>query len=201
MNTSMFGRMLLLLTGFLAAYQVGVGIDRFGTLPIFAFTLGFGILLVAALLLIILGFDMLKSPSVVVISSIIPLSLSVGLVWQYLAPVRTGYLAFAILGLLVIAATRFLPVEGKWGMMVVALTHGVSGLVIFLLPIILSLQGQVRAGFSLVGVGGALIGSAGLLLVFLEAGRPLLSRQTVLKLLPALLLMMTICFVAGSFYG
>jgi hypothetical protein len=48
-----------------------------------------------------------------------------------------------------------------------------------------------------VGVGGALIGMGGLLLSFLKTGRPILSRDVLLSALPALLLLMTICFVAG----
>jgi hypothetical protein len=55
--------------------------------------------------------------------------------------------------------------------------------------------------FSLVGVGGALIGIGGLLLSFLRTGRPVFSKATTLKVLPGLLLLMTICFVAGFKYG
>ena len=78
-------RILLLVTGILAAYQVAVGIDGFSTLPIIAYTIAFGVLLVAGLLLIILGFEVLDSPIVVIVSTIIPLSLATGLVWQHLA--------------------------------------------------------------------------------------------------------------------
>jgi hypothetical protein len=75
--------------------------------------------------------------------------------------------------------------------------HGIAGLTIFLLPILLGLMGQARPPFSLVGVGGALIGVGGLLLALLKAGRPLLSRQTILLLFPGLLCLMTTAFVAG----
>jgi hypothetical protein len=50
-------------------------------------------------------------------------------------------------------------------------------------------------------VGGALIGIGGLLLSFLKAGRPILSRETILKVLPGLLLLMTAFFVAGFKFG
>jgi hypothetical protein len=201
MKTSVPDRIFLLLTGLLAAYQLGVGIDGFATLPIVAYTIGYGVLLVASLLLLVLGFQILESPAVVIISSILPLSLSLGLVWQHMPTVRLAYLAFAILGFLAIALTRSLPLPGKLATLVLALTHAISGLVIFLLPILMSLQGQMGPAFSLVGLGGALIGLGGLLLSFLKAGRPLLSRETILKLLPALLLLMTLFFVAGSRYG
>ena len=83
----------------------------------------------------------------------------------------------------------------------IALVHGVAGLTIFLLPIVISLQGQAQPAFALVGVGGALIGLGGLLLSFLKAGKPILSRETILKVLPGLLLLMTACFVAGFKFG
>jgi hypothetical protein len=50
-------------------------------------------------------------------------------------------------------------------------------------------------------VGGALIGLGGLLLSFLKAGKPILSRETIFKVLPGLLLLMTACFVAGFRFG
>jgi len=42
-----------------------------------------------------------------------------------------------------------------------------------------------------------LIGVGGLLLALLKVGKPLLSRATILKVLPGLLLAMTVAFVAG----
>ncbi|MFZ5905551.1 MAG: hypothetical protein ACOYZ8_18585 [Chloroflexota bacterium] len=193
-------RVLLLLTGLLAAYQVAVGIDGFDALPIVAYTIAFGVLLVAGLLLIIWGFEVLDSPAVVIVSTIIPLTLSLGLVWQY-ASFGTSYLVFAIAGFLAVTLTRSIPTPGKTPTIVLAITHGIAGMTIFLLPIILSVQGKTQPLFSLVGVGGALIGIGGLMLSFLKAGKPILSRETILKILPGLLLLMTACFVAGFKFG
>jgi len=77
------------------------------------------------------------------------------------------------------------------------IVHGISGLVIFGLPIWVGVKGITPAGFSLVGVGGALIGLGGLLLFFMRAGNPLLSKQHILRIFPALLLLTTAAFVAG----
>jgi hypothetical protein len=162
-----------------------------------AYTIAFGVLLVAGLLLIILGFDVLDSPIVVIVSTIIPLSLSLGLVWEHLPAFRSGYLVFVIVGFLAILTTRLLPLKNKLPVIALAVVHGIAGLTIFLLPIIWALTGRATHGFALVGVGGALIGIGGLLLSFLRAGKPLLSRQTILKILPGLLLLMTAAFVAG----
>jgi len=200
MKISPLDRALLLITGILAAYQVAVGIDGFDTIPIIAYTIAFGILIVAGLLLIILGFDVLDSPIVVIVSTIIPLSLSLGLVWQH-ASFGTSYLIFTIVGFLAVTLTRSIPTPGKIPTIVLALVHGIAGVTIFLLPIVTSMQGQTQPLFSLVGVGGALIGIGGLFLSFLKTGRPILSRETIFKVLPSLLLLMTICFVAGFKFG
>jgi hypothetical protein len=185
MKMTPLDRVLLLLTGLLAAYQVAVGIN------------GFGVLLVAGLLLIILGFEVLDSPLVVIVSTLIPLAISLGLVWEHLASFRTSYLVFAIGGFLVVTLTRSLPLKGKLPIIVLAIVHGISGIVIFLLPSVLAAQGVTSPGFALVGLGGALIGLGGLLLSFLKAGKPILPRTTILRILPPLLLLMTAAFVAG----
>ena len=201
MKMSPLDRVLLLLTGILAAYQVAVGIDGFGAVPIIAYTIAFGVLLVAGLLLIIWGFDVLDSPIVVIVSTAIPLSLATGLVWQHLASIRTSYLVFALVGFLAVTWTRSITTPGKIATIVLAFIHGVAGMTIFLLPILFSIQGTTQPLFSLVGVGGALIGIGGLALSFLKAGKPILSKELILKILPVILFLMTLCFVVGFKYG
>lgn len=201
MKISPLNRILLLLTTVLASYQVAVGIDDLDTLPIIAFTVGFGVLLIAVLLMFILGFDVLDSPIVVIVSTVIPLALSLGIVWQYLASFRTLYLIFTIVGFLAVALTRSISMQNKFPVFVIAVTHGIAGMTIFLLPIVLSIQGNAPPLFSLVSIGGALIGVGGLLLSFLKAGKPILARETILKLFPTLLLLTTAFFVAGFKFG
>lgn len=190
-------RLFLFLTSLLAAYQVAVGVNGLDEVPIIAYTIAFGVLLVACLLLIILGLEVLESPVVVIVSTVIPLSLSLGLVWEHLTAWRTPYLFFALGGFLTIAVTRSLPFKSRLPVILLAVVHGVSGVVIFLLPSILAAQGAARPGFALVGLGGALIGLGGLLLSFLKTGHPIVPRATILRILPALLLLMAAAFVAG----
>ena len=197
MKITPLDRLLLLLTGLLAAYQVAAGINGLGEVPIIAYTIAFGVLLVAGLLMIILGFDVLDSPFVVIVSTIIPLSLSLGLIWEHMPAWRYPYLAFVVIGFLAILLTRLLPVRGKLPTILLAVVHGIAGMVIFLLPSLLAANGTARPGFALVGLGGALIGLGGLLLSFLKAGKPILSRLTILRILPGLLLLMTLAFVIG----
>lgn len=201
MKMSSLDRALILLMGLFAAYQIVVGIDKMDNVPIIAYTIAFGVLLVAGLLIIILGFDALDSPVVAIVSTIIPLALATGLVYQHLASFRTPYLLFAIGGFLAVTFTRSTPMQNRLPVFTIAIVHGIAGLTIFLLPILTSLRGETHPLFALVGVGGALIGIGGLLLSFLKTGRPILSKEKILKVLPGLFLLMTICFVTGFKYG
>ena len=203
MKMTTLDRALLFITVFLSAYQIVVGIDDLSTAPITAYTIAFGVLLVAALLLIILGFDVLDSPIVVIVSTIIPLALSLGLVWEHLASYRALYLVFTIIGFLAVIFTRTALMRNHAHIptITIAIVHGIAGITIFLLPIILSVLVVMKPAFSLVGIGGALIGIDGLLLSFLKGGKPILSRDATLKIFPSLLLLMTICFVAGFKFG
>ena len=201
MKMTSIDRLLLMLTAVLAGYQVAVGINGLGTVPITAYTIGFGVLLVAGLLLIILGFDVLDSPIVVIVSTIIPLSITLGLVWENLASYRTLYLIFTIVGFVAVSLTRSIPMKNKLPTIIIAVVHGIAGMTIFLLPSILAADGTRHPAFALVGLGGALIGLGGLLLSFLKAGKPIVPRETILKILPGLFLLMTACFVAGFKFG
>lgn len=201
MKISSLNRILLFATVSLAAYQIAIGIDQMDNVPIIAYTIAFGVILVAGLLLVILGFEVLDAPIVVIISTIIPLSLAMGLVWQHFASLRTSYLVFAIVGFLAVTVTRSITMQNKLPVFVIAIVHGISGMTIFLLPIIIAAKGEVRPGFAMVGIGGALIGVGGLLLSFLKTGKPILSKDRIMKLFPALLFLTTALFVAGFMYG
>jgi hypothetical protein len=201
MKMTSIDRLLLLLMGLLAGYQVAVGINGLGTVPITAYTIGFGVLLVAGLLLIILGFEVLDSPIVVIVSTVIPLSIALGLAWEHLASYRTPYLLFTIIGFLAVILTRLIPIKNKVPTIIIAVVHGIAGMTIFLLPSILAADGTKHPAFALVGLGGAMIGLGGFLLSFLKAGKPIVPRQTILKILPGLLMLMTACFVAGFKFG
>lgn len=189
-------RVLLLVTGILAGYQVAVGIEGLDGYVILFFTIGFGVLLIASILLIILGFQALESPHAVIVAAFIPLGISLGLVWQFLPDYKIGYLMFALGGIFTILITRY-RYPGRPALIVLTLVHGVAGLLIFALPFVLSLQGKTDYGFMLVGLGGASFGIGGLSFTFLRAGNPSISTISVFKLLPTLLMLITLSFVIG----
>ncbi len=195
-DITVLDRTLLLITGLLAAYQLMAGIAGKPPLALAAYTVAFGVLLVAGLLIIIMGFSVLDAPSIAVIASLIPLGLSLGLVAEHMPQGKEAYLVYTILGFLAILATRYTGPE-RIGVTVLSFFHGISGLVIVALPLWLSLQGLTPGRFAFVGLGGGLIGIGGLLLSFLKTGNPILDQDTILTLLPGLLLLMTVCFVIG----
>ena len=197
---SALDRILLLLTGLLAAYQIAIGVEGVPAVSLWAYTVGFGILLLAGIMLIILGFEGLDSLLVAIVTTMLPLALSLGLVWDYLPAWRVPYLAFVVIGFAAVALTRVIR-AGRAATITLAVVHGVAGLIIFGLPIYLSLTGATPAGFALVGIGGALIGVGGVMLSFLKMGKPVLSQSTILTVLPGLLFLMTAAFVAGFTYS
>lgn len=193
---SILDRIQFLGTAILAGYQIAFGIEGFSAAVVFFYTVGFGILLVGSILLIIQGFEALESPLVIVIAALIPLGISLGLVWQFLPEYKITYLVIAVLGFISIFVTRY-RFPGRLNAIAVTLTHGIAGLLIFVLPIVLSMQRRTAYGFMLVGFGGALFGIGGMSFSFLRAGKPLLSSTRIFKLLPALLLLMTLSYVVG----
>ncbi len=192
-------RILLLVTALLASYQVVQGIEGLSSMAIANYTIGFGVIVIASLLLIILGFEVLDSPLVIVASTLIPLSMGLGLITEFQPAYRIPYGVFTVLGFLAILISR-ISAPKKLAVVILAVVHGIAGLTIFFMPIVLAFRGDVPISFSLVGVGGMLIGLGGLLLSFLKAGKPLLSRERILAIFPGLLMLTTLAFVVGFIY-
>ena len=138
-------RILLLVTALLASYQVVQGIDGMNNMAIACYTIAFGILIVASLLMIILGFEVPDSPLVVIASTLIPLSLALGLVSQFLREILIPYGIFIVAGFVAIVITRYIGPK-KIAVMILAFVHGLAGFTIFFLPIILALKSDVQGG-------------------------------------------------------
>jgi len=189
-------RLLLMATALLASYQVVVGVEQLDTLAMISYTIAFGVLLVACLLLFILGWEILDSPLVIIVSTIIPLCLSLGIIAEYRPQYTNFYLFYTIVGFIGVFITRILT-PGRAAVIVLAIVHGISGLTITFTPIVLTISGETSPIFILVALGGAFIGIGGLLLSFLKTGSSFITRKQIISLLPWLLLFMTLCYVVG----
>lgn len=197
MKVSPFDRLLFLMTALLASYQIAVGIEGLGSIPVLAYTIGFGALLVSGLLILILGLEVLQSPIVVLVATLIPLSLACGMVWEYLPEWRSFYVTYVIVGFLAIGLTRFTKTPRQIAILILALVHGVAGMTIFLLPLGMVAAQRSGIGFVLVSLGGALIGLMGLILFFLRMGSKGFSQEKLLKAFPLLFLVITVTYVLG----
>jgi hypothetical protein len=157
--------------------------------------MGFAVLLVSGLLLIFLGLDILASPYVLTVASLIPLGISMGIAEEYYPAWKKYFKWFAALGFLAIAITSIGGME-LLKKISVPLFHGVAGLVIFLGP--LFARGAPK-GFYWVGIGGLLIGLGGIALAFISAGTQLLffSPEFVMMILTPLLFLMAGAFTLG----
>ncbi len=191
-------RIILLGTGLLAIYLIWRFFGRYQkekALYDLYYLLGFTVLLVSGLLLIVLGWDILASPYVLTVASLIPLGISLGIANEYFPQWKRAYAWFALLGFLAIAISAIADLE-TLKKISVPLFHGVAGLVIFLGPFFAK---DAPKGFWWVGIGGALIGIGGIALAFLTAGSQLLffTQEVVLQILGPLLFLMTLAFALG----
>jgi len=199
---NMLDRLLLLLTGLTALYLIWQFYGRYSkkkALYDVYYMLGFAVLFVSGVLLIFGGWGLLNSPYVLTVATLIPLSITMGLMNQFLPRYKKLYSWFALIGFIAIAFTSITghPLKS----IAVPLFHGVSGLIIFLLPLYRCfVKKEAPKGFGAVGVGGMLIGIGGMALAFLKAGKPLfgiLDEQAILTILAPLLLLMTLAYAWG----
>ena len=195
---TLLDQIILLVTGLLAIYLVWRFYGRYQkekALYDIYYMMGFTVLLVSGLLLIFFGWDILDSPYVLTVASLIPLGISLGIANQYFPQWKKAYAWFALLGIIAIAVSAIADLE-TLKKISVPLFHGVAGLIIFIGPFFAK---DAPQGFWWVGIGGALIGIGGIALAFLTSGSQLLffSQEVVLQILAPLLLLMTLAFTLG----
>ncbi|MCD4687328.1 MAG: hypothetical protein K8S97_15475 [Anaerolineae bacterium] len=162
------------------------------------YMIAFSVLLVAGLLLIAFTYDALDNDLVVIVAVLIPAGLALGLVTEFFPQYEMGFRAFAIIGLIAIAITRFTGPTGL-ATAVLVVVHSTSGLIILGVPLFAIKQGRALNDFALVSVGGLLIDVGGVALAFLRTDRQLLffSESVVFDILAPLLLLMTLAFTWG----
>jgi len=190
--------LFLLLTGLVSIYLLWRFYTRWSKgkkLYDLYYMMGFLVLLISGLLLIFLGLDILQSPYVLTVASLIPLGISMGIVEEYYPKYKRPFKWFALVGFLAIAISAFAGID-ILRKISVPLFHGVAGLVIFLGPFLVK---KAPKQFWLVVGGGLLIGLGGIALAFISMGAQLLffSPQFVMTILTPLLLLMTLAFTWG----
>jgi len=190
--------LFLLLTGLLAAYLCWYFFQRYQlhkALHNIYYLMGFAVLLISGLLLIFLGMDILASPYVLTVASLIPLGISMGIAEEYFPSWKKAFKWFATVGFLAIAITSIGGMDSL-KKFAVPLFHGVAGLVIFIGPFVA--KGAPK-GFWWVGIGGALIGLGGIALAFITMDSQLLffSPAFVMAILTPLLFLMAGAYALG----
>jgi len=203
---TIFDIITLLLTGLVAAYLVFRFYQDYQSRdpkprPNIPYMVSFTVLLISGLLLIFFGWEILPRPEIIVVTTILPLGIAVGLVCEfYKEKFGKAYKIFALLGLIAIILTRFIPDVSR-GLQIVSIAtvHSVFGLTVFIIPILVVKAGRAPKGFLFVTVGEALIGLGGIALTFLKSDKQLLffSPEFVMAILAPLLLLMALAFTFG----
>lgn len=189
-------RILLLFAVILASIQVVTGIDGLSSISTICFTIGFGVLIVAGLLIFISGFEMMETSYLSIISSVIPLSLSAGLISEFYPYLQNVYLVIATLALFIILLSRyFFP--AKLALAILIMTHAISGCIIVLLPLLACFHNWVSWIFCQVSLGGAVIGMYGILLSFAKSEKPVMQQDKLIALFPLVFLLAAGFFVIG----
>ena len=195
-NISNLNKIVLLLTSIFAGYEIVSGIEGYPFLVIVFLTISFGALLLTCFLLILLGFEILENPIVVIFATVLPLGLSSAIIALMFPLLLVPYISIGLVGFLSIILSQFLATR-KVAIISLSLVHSITGLIIVVVPIFSLLTGFNRPQFIMISLGGALIGLGGVFLFLLKTERPILSRQQIYTLFPAILLFMTISFIIG----
>ena len=195
MNKSILGRIIYLLTGIVAGYQIIQGMENYSNLTTTLYTISFGLLLLSSLLLLLMGFQIMENDYIAVVASLIPISLALGLVTDKLEH-ATVYSALISVSFIIAVSLRFFA-SGKIASLAIGGLHFISGTVVFLIPIFLFYTDKAGIQILFIPLGGIIIGTGGMLLGLLKAGKSILEKEKVVALFPIILFLTTTAFVIG----
>lgn len=195
MKISILSRIIFLLTGLMAGYKIISGMENYSNLTTTLYTISFGILFLASLLLLLMGFQIMENDYVAVVTSIIPITLSLGLVTDKLEH-STFYAILISLSFIIAVLLRFFS-SGKIAALSLGAIHLLSGSVVFFLPIVLFITGKAGIQILMISLGGLIIGIGGVFLGFLKIGKLELKREKIYSFFPMILFLTTTAFVIG----
>jgi len=188
-------KIFLLFTILVSSYFIVNGFDDISVIPVILYTIGLGVLVLASLLLLLFGIEVLENKLVVIVSTLIPFSISLGLIFQYVNVMFLYYLIFVVMGYLSIIYSRYLGSRVA-SILAIAFFHGIAGLIIFLLPIYFFIKTS-SLHFIFISIGAFFIGIGGILLLFVKFGKSYIPSRIVFPLLPLILLIVSIFFGLG----
>ncbi len=195
MSIAIVNRIIFLLTGILAGYEIVAGMDDFSDLGTAMFTVSFGLLLLASLLLLLMGFEIMENDYVAVVTSLVPVSLSLGLVVEKLDNSH-NYAILISVAFIIAVFLRFFS-KGKIASLSLGVLHLLSGAVIFILPILLYAMKKADIEILFISLGGILIGIGGVFLGFLKIGKMTLRKEQIHNFFPMLMFLTTVLFILG----
>jgi len=195
-KTSIFDRILFLITAHVAGFNIVTGMEHHSVVSIGFYTVSFGVLILASIMLLLFGFELLTNRFVPVVTTLIPMTLSMGLVQEHLPQMTLSYSALISVIYVISVWVRFNATE-KTAAMVLALVHGISGLLVFVLPIVLYANYGLPAKLLLISIGGLIIGIEGIFLTLQKIGYLRIELNTIFAWFPSMLLAATSAFVSG----
>ncbi len=195
MGVGIVDAIFLLLTALVAIYLI-YRFFQYKPTGYLWYSLSFLILIVAGVLILFKGFDVLGVKWVRVVATLIPFSIAIGLMVQYYKNLATWWIIILLIGFILIALNVYEVIGGTvW----YPIFHAFAGLTIFFVPIFAVSQKKAPGALIWVTVGGALIGLGGIALAFLAAGKQFLffSADLVNAILTPLLFLMTLSYTWG----
>lgn len=192
----MINRLFLLLIAIIAGKQIVIGIDSYQSLSIVYFTLSFGIIVVAAILMLVSDVRIIENEYAALFATTLPLGFSLGLLAEFNRAVHLPYLSLLVVLFIGVVAYRMKGSDQKANRMQIAL-HGLSGMILFLYPVLLIFENAVTVNFLWISVGTGLVAVGGMSLGFLKSGHPILSKVTIYKVFPGIFLIMTVAYSLG----
>ena len=170
--------------------------DQYSSFVMGFYTVAFGVFVLAGLMLLLFGFELLTNRFFPVVATLIPISLSLGLVQEYLPQMAFSYSLF-IGGIYILSVWVRFTADEKMAALVLALVHGVSGLLVFILPVVLYVHYGLTVTILLVSFGGLILSIEGIFLTLQKTGYLKMKLNTIFAWFPLILLTATAAFVGG----
>ena len=193
---SVYDRIIFLIIAHIAGIKIVSGMEQYSVWATASYTIAFGVLVLASAMLLLFGFELLQNRFVPVISTLIPMMLSLGLVQDYLPAMIAVYASLLALLYFVSIWARF-KASPYTAAMVLAMVHGISGLLLFTLPLVLYLNYDLPSRLLFISIGGLVIGVEGTLMTLQKLNIIRVDQNLILAMFPGVLLVSISAFIVG----